>query len=64
MDIEMAKTAKNIYIGFYIAPWQMSVMLKYLILSTSSFMVIVFLYELLIKRVKVLAFVFGLQVKN
>ncbi len=51
-------------IGFYIAHWQMNVMLKYLILSTSSFMVIVFLYELLIKRVKALAFVFGLQVRN
>ena len=49
---------------FYIANWQISVMVKYLILSTSSFIVIVLLYDLLIRRIKGLAFVFGLQFKK
>ncbi|KPK23324.1 MAG: hypothetical protein AMK69_18280 [Nitrospira bacterium SG8_3] len=51
-------------IGFYIIHWEMSVMVKYLILSVASFIVIVFLYYLLIKRIRRLAFLFGLQIKN
>ncbi len=60
----MAKTINNVYIGFYIAHWQMNVMVKYLILNTSSFIVIVLLYDLLIRRINGLAFVFGLQFKK
>ena len=47
--------------GFYIAHWKMGVMVKYLILSALSFTVIIALYDLLIKRVKVLRFLFGMK---
>jgi glucan biosynthesis protein C len=49
-----------VVIGFYIASWETSVMVKYLTLSSLSFAVIAALYELLIKRVKVLRFLFGM----
>jgi glucan biosynthesis protein C len=53
-----------VVIGFYIADWQTSVMLKYLTLSTLSFTVIIAVYDLLIKRVNVLRFLFGMKVKK
>jgi hypothetical protein len=49
-----------VIIGFYIANWETSVMVKYLTLSSLSFAVIAALYELLIKRVKVIRFLFGM----
>lgn len=51
-------------IGFYIANWETSVMAKYLILSTLSFVVIIAIYDLLIKRVDLLRFLFGMKVKD
>jgi glucan biosynthesis protein C len=51
-----------VVIGFYIANWDARVMVKYLVLSTLSFAVIVALYDLLIKRVNVLRFLFGMKV--
>jgi hypothetical protein len=51
-----------VVIGFYIANWETSVMVKYLALSTSSFVVIMALYEWLIKRLNVLRFLFGMAV--
>jgi glucans biosynthesis protein C len=42
----------------------MSVMVKYVTLSTVSFILIVVTYELLIRRVKVLRFLFGMKVKK
>jgi hypothetical protein len=53
-----------VIIGFYIVNWETSVMVKYLTLSSLSFAVIAALYELLIKRVKVLRFLFGMTVKK
>lgn len=50
-----------VVVGFYIASWDVSVIVKYLILSSASFLVIVGLYELLIKRVQVLRFIFGMK---
>jgi hypothetical protein len=37
--------------------------MKYLILSTVSFTLIIALYDLVIKRVKILRFLFGMKVK-
>jgi glucan biosynthesis protein C len=51
-----------VLIGFYIANWQARVMVKYLALSTLSFAVIIALYDLLVKRVKVFRFLFGMKV--
>lgn len=50
-----------VIIGFLISSWEIGVMLKYLILSTSSFVAIVALYELIIKRFKVCRFLFGMK---
>ena len=51
-------------IGFYIANWDMRVMVKYLILSTVSFIMLIAMYDLLIKRFSVLRFIFGMKVKQ
>jgi glucan biosynthesis protein C len=53
-----------VVIGFYIANWDTSVMEKYLILSTLSFGVIIASYELLIKRINGLRFLFGMKAKT
>jgi hypothetical protein len=51
-------------IGFYIADWQTGVMVKYLTLSTLSFVVILVVYDLLIRRVNTLRFLFGMHGKK
>ena len=53
-----------VIIGFYIASWDVGVIMKYLILSTVSFALIIALYDLVIKRVKVLRFLFGMKTKQ
>lgn len=50
-----------VIIGFYIASWDVGIILKYLILSTVSFALIIALYDLVIKRVKILRFLFGMK---
>lgn len=47
--------------GFYLAHWETSVMVKYITLAALSFTVIIATYDLLIKRVKVLRFLFGMK---
>jgi len=53
-----------VIIGFYIANWETGVMAKYLTLSTLSFTMIMAIYELLIKRINVLRFLFGMKVNK
>ena len=53
-----------VVIGFYIADWQTSVAGKYLVLSSLSFIVIIAAYDLLIKRVNTLRYLFGMQVRK
>ena len=53
-----------VVIGFYIADWKTSVMVKYLTLSTLSFGVIIAVYDLVIRRVEVLRVLFGMKVRN
>jgi glucan biosynthesis protein C len=53
-----------VIMGFYIASWGVGVIMKYLILSTVSFALIIALYDLVIKRVKVLRFLFGMKFKQ
>ena len=50
-------------IGFIIADWGLGVMPKFLILSVSSFVVIVGIYHVAIKRVAVLRVLFGMRLK-
>ncbi len=47
--------------GWYVIPTNMSIPLKYLIINTSSFVLIMTLYELLIKRINAARFVFGMR---
>jgi len=51
-------------IGFYIADWQTGVMVKYLTLSSLSFVLIIAVYGLLISRFGALRFLFGMQTKK
>jgi glucan biosynthesis protein C len=53
-----------VIIGFFIANWETSVKVKYLTLSTLSFAVILAVYDLLVKRVIVLRFLFGMKVRQ
>jgi hypothetical protein len=53
-----------VLIGFAIAAWEVSVALKYLVLASSSFVAIVALYELIVKRVPALRFLFGMAHKG
>jgi glucan biosynthesis protein C len=50
--------------GFFFIDWGATVMLKYLILSTVSFITIMLIYEFLIKRFGPLRFLFGMKRKN
>jgi len=52
-----------VILGFYIASWDVSVIMKFLVLSTVSFALIIALYDLVIKRVNILRFLFGMKVK-
>ncbi|MRR18182.1 MAG: hypothetical protein EG826_17200 [Deltaproteobacteria bacterium] len=53
-----------VIIGFQIAHWEAGVMVKYLLLSTVSFAVIVALYHLLVQRINILRFLFGMKVNK
>jgi glucan biosynthesis protein C len=48
-------------VGWYVIPTEMSIPLKYMIISTSSFVLIMALYELLIKRIRAVRLVFGMR---
>ncbi len=48
-------------VGCYIIPLNMPIPLKYLIISTSSFVLIMSLYELLVKRINTVRFLFGMR---
>jgi glucan biosynthesis protein C len=50
-----------ITVGFYIADWDMGVATKYTFLFITSFIVIVAIYDLLVKRLGILRFLFGLK---
>ncbi len=50
-----------VVIGFFLLDWRAAVMLKYLALSTSSFIMIMLIYEYLIKRFGICRFLFGIK---
>ena len=50
-----------ISIGFYVVQWDMGVMPKYLIIAATSFIGIMVIYELLVRRLKPLRFLFGMR---
>lgn len=53
-----------ITIGFYVVQWNTGVGLKYLVISTTSFVAIILIYELLVRRINVLRFLFGMRVRK
>ena len=48
-------------VGWYVIPLKISIPVKYLIISTSSFVMIMSLYELLVKRINTVRFLFGMR---
>lgn len=53
-----------ITIGFYVVQWDASIAYKYMVISTSSLIVIMLFYEILIKRVNILRFLFGMKMRK
>jgi len=51
-------------IGFFVVQWSMGIAPKYFIITTSSFIVIMAIYELLVRRINVLRFLFGMRLKR
>ena len=50
-----------VIIGLFIVNWTLPVFPKFLFLATTSFIVIMVLYEFLVKRISVLRFLFGMK---
>jgi hypothetical protein len=48
-------------IGYFIRDWQLAVFPKYLFLATTSFVIIMGLYEFVVKRVNFLRYLFGMK---
>ena len=53
-----------VIVGFYIASWDVDVIIKYFMLGTVSFALIIVLYDFVVKRVSVLRFLFGMKTKQ
>ena len=50
-----------IVIGYYVVQWDSGVALKYCVISITSFIAIMAIYELLVRRINVLRFLFGMK---
>ena len=48
-------------VGWYVVPLDMFFLLKYIIISTASFMLIMLIYEVIIKRFNMIRFLFGMR---
>jgi glucan biosynthesis protein C len=53
-----------ISIGFYVVQWDTGVGLKYLTINITSFAAIMLIYELLVRRINVLRFLFGMRLRR
>ena len=53
-----------LFVGSYIIPLNVFFLLKYLIISTGSFILIMLIYEVLIKRINIIRFLFGMRLKK
>jgi len=53
-----------IIIGFFVVQWSMGIAPKYIITSITSFIVIMAIYELLVRRINILRFLFGMRWKK
>ena len=50
-----------VIIGYFVRDWQMNIFPKYLFLAAVSFIIIMALYEFVVKRIDVLRFLFGMK---
>jgi peptidoglycan/LPS O-acetylase OafA/YrhL len=53
-----------IIIGFYVVQWSLSAAPKYFIIVIFSFIAIILIYDLLVRRINVLRFLFGMRLKK
>lgn len=53
-----------IIIGFFVVQWSIGIAPKYFITTTISFAAIMVVYELLVRRINVLRFLFGMRLKK
>ena len=53
-----------VLIGFFVVQWNLDIALKYLIISTTSFAAIMAIYELLVRRINIVRFLFDLRLKK
>jgi len=51
-------------IGFFVLQWSVGIAPKYFIITSTSFVVIMAIYELLVRRINVLRFLFGMRLKK
>lgn len=51
-------------VGFFVVQWGLGILPKYLIIVTSAFVIIMAVYELLVRRVNPLRFLFGMKLKK
>ena len=49
-------------IGFYVVHWEISALLKFLVISLSTLVITLLLYEFVIKRTRVTRFLFGMRI--
>jgi hypothetical protein len=51
-------------VGWFVIPWNIGILPKYLIIAVASFALIMVLYELLVRRFNVMRFFFGMRSKK
>jgi glucan biosynthesis protein C len=51
-------------VGWFVIPWNMGILPKFLIIAVVSFILIMALYELLIRRINIVRFFFGMRPKK
>jgi len=51
-------------IGFFVVQWSMGIASKYIIITTSSFITITAIYQLLVRRINVFRFLFGMRLRK
>jgi hypothetical protein len=51
-------------IGFFVIQWRSGILVKYVIISSTSLVLIMAIYQLLIRRFKVIRFLLGMKAAN
>ena len=51
-------------VGFFVVQWNISILAKYSFITITSFIMIMAVYELLVRRINVLRFLFGMRLKK